>query len=158
MFGARVEGGCLESPAHILDDEEVYVFEGTDQEVLDQLLVRMPGLTDAMGVVDEYGDGSELMYGNWKNDDDVIARAEAGGEIHKVGSEVQNFVYVLDEEAVAEDIVKIWWFNEFGKIVWDNVAKIGESDLQGLRGAVMGGQGFVELVGEESQRGDLIRC
>jgi hypothetical protein len=155
--GARVEGGCLESPAHILDDAALYAFNGTDQEVLDQLLLRMPGLTDAMGIMDEFGDGSLLVYGSGKDDGDAIERAEKGGDIARVELEVQNFVYVVDQEALEKGIVKIWWFDEHGKIVWDNVARVPESDLCGMTGAMLDGQGFVDLVGEDSLRGDVIR-
>jgi hypothetical protein len=149
--GARVEGGCLGSPQHILDDVAIYAFGGSDQEILDRLLLRMPGLTDAMGVVDEYGDGSLLLYGSGKND------IETGIEIETVGLEVQNLVYVVDQEALEKGVVKIWWFDEVGTIVWDNVARVPESDLWGVRGAMLDGQGFVDLVGEESGRGDVIR-
>jgi hypothetical protein len=52
--------------------------------------------------------------------------------------------------------VKIWWFDEFGKIIWDSYAGIPDSDLDGLRGAIMDGQGFLEIVGEDGKRGDRI--
>jgi hypothetical protein len=67
---------------------------------------------------------------------------------------VQNVVYVVDDEAVRKNIVKVWWFDEFGKIVWDNIVEVPFSNLDGISGAMMDGQGFVDLVGEDSQRGD----
>jgi hypothetical protein len=155
--GAMAEVGCLESPAHVLDDAALYAFDGTDQEVLDQLLLRMPGLTDAMGITDEFGDGSLLRYGNGKNDGDAVERAETGGDIARVELEVQNCVYVVDQEALEKGMVKIWWFDEHGKIVWDNVARVPESDLCGARGAMLHGQGLVDLAGEDSLRGCVIR-
>ncbi|KAF2134919.1 hypothetical protein P153DRAFT_12612 [Dothidotthia symphoricarpi CBS 119687] len=159
-MGARAEVGCLESPDHVLDESSLYGFRGSDQEVLDQLLLRIPCLTDAHGVVDEYGDGSLLLYGSGQNDPGAIKHAEedeAFEEIRKLGLNVQNFVYVVDDEAVEKNLVKIWWFNEFGKIIWDNVSVAPYSDLSGMLGAIQDGQGFEELVGEESQRGDVIR-
>jgi hypothetical protein len=158
--GARADTGCLESLDHILDDPSLYSFTGSDQEILDQLLLRLPGLTDAHGVTDEFGDGSFLLYGSGQNDLEAMQQAEEDEEleeIRKVALNVQNFVYVVDEEAVEKNIVKIWWFNEFGKIIWDNVAVIPDSDLGGLLGAILDGQGFEELIGEDSQRGDVIR-
>jgi hypothetical protein len=158
--GARIEAGCLESPHHILDDASLYAFKGSHQQVLHQFLLRMPGLTDAQGIIDEYGDESLLLYGNGKNDPEAIERAEADDEyeeIKKVELDVQNLVYVVDDEAVQKSMIKIWWYDEFGKIIWDNIAKIPDSDLDGVLGAIMDGQGFVDLVGEDSQRGDVIR-
>jgi hypothetical protein len=154
--GARIEGGCLESPDQILDDASLYAFIGTDQEILDQLLLRVPSLTDANGIQDEYGDGSVLLYGNGKNDPEAIEQSQWEDEsgIRKVALDVQNVVYVVDDEAVRKNIVKAWWFDEFGKIVWDNIVEVPFSNLDGISGAMMDGQGFVDLVGEDSQRGD----
>jgi hypothetical protein len=159
--GARIEGGCLESPELILDNASLYAFEGSDQEVLDQLLLRLPGLTDAQGIVDDYGDGSVLMYGSGKNDPEAMERADADDvcrELRLVELDVQNFMYVVDDEAVERGLVKIWWYGEKGNIVWDNVAAMPDANLDGMLGAIMDGQGFVDLVGEESQRGDVIRA
>jgi hypothetical protein len=79
-------------------------------------------LTDAQGVIDEYGDGSFLLYGSGKNDPEAIEQIEAEEdeefkEVRKVGLNVQNFVYVVDDEAVEKNVVKIWWFDKFGKII-----------------------------------------
>jgi hypothetical protein len=159
--GARADVGCLEGPEHILDDASLYAFVGSDQQVLDQLLLRLPGLTDAKGVMDEYGDGSVLLYGSGKNDPEAIERAEKDDvcrELRLVELNVQNFVYVVDDEAVQKGLVKIWWFDERGNIVWDNVAALPNIDLDGMLGAILDGQDFVDLVGEDSQRGDVIRA
>jgi hypothetical protein len=154
--GVRVEGGCLESPNQILDNASLYAFIGTDQEILDQLLLRLPSLTDAKGIQDEYGDGNVLLYGNGKNDPEAIGQSQLDDEsgIETAALNVQNVVYVVDEEAVRKNIVKVWWFDEFGKIVWDNIVGIACSNLAGILGAMMDGQGFVDLVGDDSQRGD----
>ena len=157
--GARAEVGCLVSPDHVLDEPSLYGFKGSDQGVLDQLLLRFPGLTDAQGITDEYGDGSLLLYGSGQDDVEAIKRAEEDEEyeeVRKVALKVQNFVYVVDDEAVERKVVKIWWFDEFGKIIWDNIADPLESDLDGMLGAIMDGQGFAELVGEDSERGSVI--
>jgi hypothetical protein len=152
--GARADMGCLTDPNNVLDDLTRYAFTGTDQQILDQLLLRIPGLTDAKGVLDEYGDGSFLAYGSGKNDPDEIIRVE-GDELRTVALGIQNFVYVVDEEAVEKGIIKVWWFDEFGKIVWDNITTV-DADLSGILGGFMDGQGFVDVVGEESGRGDVI--
>jgi len=146
--------GCLTDPNNVLDNPALYAFTGTDQEVLGQLLLRIPGLTDAKGILDEYGDGSFLAYGSGKNDPDEIERAVDDG-LRTVAMEVQNFIYVVDQEAVEKDIIKVWWFDESGKIVWDNTTTI-DADLSGIIGSFMDGQGFVDVVGEDSQRGDMI--
>ena len=73
-----------------------------------------------------------------------------------MANRVQNYVYVADEEAIEKSRVKIWWFDEFGKIIWDSYAEIPDSDLDGLRGAMMDGQDFVEIVGEDGKRGGQI--
>jgi hypothetical protein len=62
LAGPEYEDGCVESLNHVLDDHSLYDFQGSEQGVLDQLLLCMPGLTDGSGVVDEYGDGSELVH------------------------------------------------------------------------------------------------
>jgi len=165
LSGANIEDGCVESLNHVLDDCALYDFHGLDQEVLDQLLLRIPGLTDGLGIMDEYGDGSELVYGSAIYQ---IEREEDGShvdrnitdqerfDIREVANRVQNYVYVADEEAVEKSRVKIWWFDEFGKIIWDSYAEIPDSDLDGLRGAMMDGQDFVEIVGEDGKRGGQI--
>lgn len=150
LAGAEYEGGCLESLTHVLDDRSLYELLGSKQEVLDQLLLRIPGLTDGSGITDEYGDGSELVYKS------AIYQSERKGDLRDVGNRVQNYVYVVDEEAIERSWVKIWWFDEFGQIIWHNHAKIPDSDLSGLYGAIMDGQGFLEIVGEDSKRGDRI--
>ncbi|KAF2872803.1 hypothetical protein BDV95DRAFT_398611 [Massariosphaeria phaeospora] len=149
-----------DSPNHVLDDASLYDFEGSDQDVLDQLLLRLPGLTDAFGIMDEYGDGSLLRYASGLDDPEAIERAEhveESVEIEKIALNIQNFVYVVDGEAVGKHIVKIWWFNEFGKIIWDNIALIPDTDLDGLLGAILDGQGFMDIVAETPQRGDVLR-
>jgi hypothetical protein len=150
LAGADYEGGCVESLNHVLDDHSLYDFQGSEQGVLDQLLLRMPGLTDGSGIMDEYGDGSELVHSS------AIYQSEREGDVRDVGNRVQNYVYVADEEAIEKSRVKIWWFDEFGEIVWDNYTEIPDSDLDGLRGASMDGQGFLEIVGEDGKRGDRI--
>jgi hypothetical protein len=144
----------------ILDDPSLYGFEGSDQEVLDQLLLRLPGLTDAQGITDEYGDGSVLLYGSAKNDPEAIEQIEAFEDeefkkVCKIGLNVQNFVYVVDDEAVEKNFVKVWWFDEFGKIIWDN-AMAPKSDLKRMLGPNLGRQTFEEMVGG-CQRGGVIR-
>jgi hypothetical protein len=152
--GAKVDMGCLTNPTNVLDDPALYAFQGTDQGVLDQLLLRIPGLTDNKGILDEYGDGTFLAYGSGKNDPDEIERAE-DDELRIVALEVQNFMYVVDDEAVEKGIIKVWWFDEFGKIIWDNTTTA-DVDLSGIIGGFMDGQGFVDVVGEDSERGDVI--
>jgi hypothetical protein len=166
LAGASYDGGCVESVDHVLDDASLYDFRGSDQEVLDQLLLRIPGLTDGSGIKDEYGDGSELVYGSAiyqskrerdeSEDTGDDKTNEESLDIRAVGNRVQNFVYVADEEAIGKSRAKIWWFDEFGKIVWDSYAEIPDSDLDGLHGAIMDGQDFVEIVGEDAKRGDRI--
>jgi hypothetical protein len=150
VAGAQHEGGCLETLTHVLDDRSLYKFSGSEQEILNQLLLRMPGLTDASGILDEYGDGSELVIGS------AVYQSKKEGDVRDVGNRVQNCVYVVDEEAIEKSWVKIWWFDEFGKIIWDNYAEIPDSDLDGLYGAILDGQGFPEIVGEDSKRCDRI--
>jgi hypothetical protein len=150
LAAAEYADGCVESLNHVLDDHSLYDFQGSEQGVLDQLLLRLPGLTDGLGIMDEYGDGSELVYGS------AIYQSEREGDVRDVGNHVQNYVYVADEEAIEKSRVKIWWFDEFGKIIWDSYAGIPDSDLDGLRGAIMDGQGFLEIVGEDGKRGDRI--
>jgi len=109
--------------------------------------------------MDEYGDGSVLLYGSLKNDPEAIERIEAFEdeefkEISKVGLNVQNFVYVVDDEAVEKNFVKVWWFDEFGKIIWDN-AMAPESDLKRMLGPNLGRQTFAEMIGDY-RRGDVI--
>ncbi|KAI8939183.1 hypothetical protein NX059_005016 [Plenodomus lindquistii] len=158
--GVRVEGSCLENSNHVLNDASLYAFIGTDQQVMDQLLLRLPGLTDSQGIQDEYGDGSLLLYGNGKNDAEAIEKSESGDErqVKTVALNVQNFVYAVDDEAEENNIIKVWWFDGFGKIVWDNIADVPESNLDGILGAIMNGQGFADLVGEDSQRGDVVQA
>jgi hypothetical protein len=150
LAGAEYEGGCVEYLNHVLDDHSLYDLQGSEQEVLDQLLLRMPGLTDGSGIMDEYGDGSELVYRS------AIYKSEREGEVRDVGNRVQNYVYVVDKEAIEKSRVKTCWFNEFGEIIWDNYAVIPDSGLDGLRGAIMDGQVFLEIFGEDSKRGDRI--
>jgi len=166
LSGANIEDGCVESLDHVLDNHVLYEFHGLDQEVLDQLLLRIPGLTDGLGILDEYGDGSKLIYGSaiYQTDMEGDESHCANGidtdqelcDIREVANRVQNYVYVADEEAIEKSRVKIWWFDEFGKIIWDSYAEIPDSDLDGLRGAMMDGQDFVEIVGEDGKRGDQI--
>jgi hypothetical protein len=158
IVGARVEGGCLESAGQILDDPSIYALCGTNQDVLDQVLFRLPGLTDAKGILDEYGDGSLLLYGSGKNHPDIgrSGSEDEDKKLKNIALDVQNLIYVVNEEVVQKGIVKTWWFNEFGKIIWDNVAVFPDSDLDRILGAIMDGQGFVDVVGEGSKRGAVI--
>jgi hypothetical protein len=94
LAGAEYEGGCVESLNHVLDDHLLYDLQGSEQGVLDQLLLRMPGLTNGSGIMDEYGDGSELVYGS------TIYQSEREGDVRDLGNRVQNYVYVADEEAI----------------------------------------------------------
>jgi hypothetical protein len=89
------------------------------------------------------------LYGTLKEDEEFE-------HVRKVGLKVQNLLYVVDYEAVERDIVKIRWFDEFGKIIWDNLVVTSESDFDVIPGRMMDGQGFAELVGENSKRGDEI--
>lgn len=62
LASAEYEGGCLKSLTHVPDDHSLYELLGSKQEVLNQLLLRMSGLTDGPGNMDEYRDGGELVY------------------------------------------------------------------------------------------------
>jgi len=80
LSGANIEDGCVESLDHVLDNHALCDFHGSDQAVLDQLLLRIPGLTDGLGILDEYGDGSKLVYGSAIYQTDM-----EGDESHRTG-------------------------------------------------------------------------
>jgi hypothetical protein len=149
--GIRVSDMALESEGHILDDELLYGFEGTDQEVLDQLFLRIPGLTDAGGVLDEYGDGTLLVGGRGSRS----PPNPRNSEIEQAEEQIENFIYVVDKEALEKNVVKVWWYDEFGKIVWDNIVEAKSSNLDGVMGAIMDGQGFGDWIEEGSARGEV---
>lgn len=144
-----------------LDDPTCYDFDDGSEDSWRRVLVRVPGITDFGGIIDENGDGSDLQYKTGQNDEYLVAQAEEEREdwrdLAVAELKTQAGLYLLDREAIESGLVKILWLDEHGNVAWDNRLDPITSDLEGLMGALMNSTSLVELTNYDGTRGAMIK-
>jgi hypothetical protein len=141
------EGYGLSNIASELDDSSLYNFAADWKRVL----IRLPEFCDycAGSVSEDYDEWEEFVEGNSEM-----------GELEKISRRISSVVYVVDEEAIRERLVKVMWLDYHGNCVWDNKSK--PEDLESLRAGLIGGGSLYEMVEESGlnvlspARGDIL--
>ena len=122
-------------PDMVLDDAELYEFGNS----WDRILTRIPMLPDVnQWSTEEDYLVSESLGSHGDNEDDDEIQLQRASEITVM------VLYVIDEEAIYEDLVKIKWLGSHGQCVWEN--KIAPASLADFRGSLMGGTQPAEAV------------
>lgn len=117
----------------VLDDSSIYNFS------LDwsKILTRIPMLCD-------------FIQGSVLEDCEVWEQHETGegeqSELERASVHAHTLVYVVDEEAIKERVVKLMWLDSHGNRVWDN--KMNPESLSSLQGALAGSVSLYEEVEE----------
>jgi hypothetical protein len=156
-----VPGWCI-GWNKILDDPTRYDFDDGSEDSWRRVLVRVPGITDFSGIIDENGDGTDLQYKTGQNDEYLVEQAEEESEedwrdLAIAELKIQAGLYVLDREAIESGLVKILWLDEHGNIAWDNRLNPFTSDLEGVMGALLNHTSLVDLTNGDGTSGALIR-
>ncbi|KAJ6139158.1 hypothetical protein N7471_005644 [Penicillium samsonianum] len=134
-----------------LDDSNRYAFDDWRQ-----ILVRVPGITDFMGIDNERG---VLKYRSCQNDDEIRAQCEELEDeedraLALKELEFQVVVYLLDREAIETGLIKMLWLGEHGNSIWEN--RVHPYTVERLAAAFLGATRLSEMSGEGSGRGSLI--
>lgn len=114
-----------------------------------EVLLRMPSLVDTIqGTVEEdYEDAlpwSDEHYDTYEE-----------GSVDRASVECVNIIYVIDEEALREQLVKMKWLNWRGKSVWE--WKIRPESMASMAGALANGLLLYDFVNSDDARwGDVI--
>ena len=128
-----VDGYALTDNPYILDNSSLYD-SGSDWM---KILSKIPSLCD-------------FISGSVSEDYDVWDEHEAGeremSELERISCRFYTVVYVVDEEAIKEHLVKIMWLDSHGNCLWDN--KMKPDGLTGMHGALSGGGSLYEMVEE----------
>lgn len=131
---------------HILDNEALYGhLQGEDWN---RILLRLPSIPDVVFGDQEWFDFGDPPQQEWQR---------SGYEAY---IKERTLVYLYDEQALREKLVKVMWLDLHGNCVWEN--KITPDYMFDLRGLLLQGSGLWEILGmtedpEDWIRGALIR-
>jgi hypothetical protein len=121
---------------NILDDEALYGGLAGDWR---QIYFRVPSLPDVVRI-----------YGDPDPPDDTIPddqcnepEEEYQRPLYEAERLERNFLYLLDEEALREKVVKVMWLDVHGKCVWDFKIR----DLDDFQGPLHRGLFVSEIIG-----------
>ncbi|RLL93600.1 hypothetical protein CFD26_102089 [Aspergillus turcosus] len=161
MKGRSDVPGWGVSENKILDDPTRYNFDDGSKDSWRRVLVRVPGITDFHGIIDQNGDGSDLQYKSGQNDEFMVAQAEEESEedwrdLARAELKIQAGLYLLDREAIESGFIKTLWLDEHGDVAWDNRLDPFTSNLDGLTMALLSATSLVELTNYDGTRGALI--
>ncbi|KAJ6133525.1 hypothetical protein N7471_008740 [Penicillium samsonianum] len=139
-----------------LDDSNRYAFDDGTPDHWRQVLVRVPGITDFIGIDDERG---VLKYRSCLNDDEIRAQYEALDDEEErtlalKELEFQVVVYLLDREAIETGLIKMLWLDEHGNSAWEN--RVDSCSVETLAVAFLRATQLSEMPGGSSGRGSLI--
>ncbi|KAJ5773038.1 hypothetical protein N7457_007934 [Penicillium paradoxum] len=137
-----------------LDDSSRYAFDDGTPDHWRQVLTRVPGITDLMGIDEERG---FLEYRSCQNIDEVRAQCEEleneeDRSLALKELEFQVVVYLLDREAIETGLIKMLWLDEHSCCIWDN--RIHPDTVEWLAVAFLGATRLSEM--NSSGRGSLI--
>ncbi|KAJ5430990.1 hypothetical protein N7445_008722 [Penicillium cf. griseofulvum] len=140
-----------------LDDSNRYAFDDGTPDHWRQVLVRVPGITDFMGIDDERG---VPKYQSCQNDDEIRAQCEEledekGRVLALKELEFQVVVYLLDRGAIETGLIKMLWLDKYGSSAWEN--QVHPYTVERLAAALLGATRLSEMSGGSSGRGSLIR-
>lgn len=127
----------------ILDDAGRYdaAMIGKDiDDVVTTLIRRIPGFCDGLqgSVIEDYDGWDFMRAGDGEGEDEKETPLESASR------RAAGLVYLADEEAVEEHVVKLLWPDVHGRCVWRN--KTRPEELMGLTGAFIGGYFLAEAV------------
>ncbi|OQE39092.1 hypothetical protein PENCOP_c007G03819 [Penicillium coprophilum] len=139
-----------------LDDNTRYAFDDGSPDCWRQVLVRVPGITDFMGID---SDRDALQYRSGQNEDELRAqREELEDEGYRTLAlkqlEFQAVIYLLNREAIKTGLVKMLWLDEHDYSAWKN--RVAPSCLGALAGAFLSCIQLDEITGGTSGRGSMI--
>lgn len=122
----------------VLDDVGRYdaAVVGADVDgLVAALMEKIPGFCDGLqgSVVEDYED-----WGGGGGEEEEETALESASR------RAAGLVYLVDEEAVEDYVVKLLWLDVHGRCVWRN--KVLPGELMGLSGAFKGGYSLSEAV------------
>jgi hypothetical protein len=125
---------------HMFDDAGLYDYG----EKWDKVLERMPSLCDRW---------IDVEKPEW-NDDSRPEPADPKFELYEAARREVVVVYLLDRQALMEELITVMWLDSHGECVW--WCRMGADDLQGLTGlfSTTGGlSGMLELADMDHEGG-----
>jgi len=119
----------------ILDDEAIYSELAGDWR---RIFFRVPSIAD---VVQIYGDPDledvEMLDSDWGEPEEEYQRP-----VHEAQKQEKGLIYLLDEEALREKVVKVMWLGKCGNCVWDFKVR----DLWEFQGPLKRGLSILEII------------
>ncbi|KFY30661.1 hypothetical protein V493_01761 [Pseudogymnoascus sp. VKM F-4281 (FW-2241)] len=121
----------------ILDDKAIYGHFATDWA---QILLRVPSLPDSVQYLGDADFASIVIpEEGWDEPEEEYQRT-----VHEATKVVATMMYLADEEALRENVVKLMWLDSHGNCVWDN--KLRPEDIPVFEGPLESGFSLSELV------------
>ena len=107
------------------------------------VLLQIPSIIDA-----EQDDKKQ------KETNDKLVPGSEPGTLEEASAQNSTLIYLVDQEALDEGLVKIKWLGQYGQCIWEN--KIVPELLMGFREALEKGASLAELVGDMTENGATI--
>lgn len=118
----------------VLDNVALYDFGSDRAEIVKRIVRRILSLCDVYwaSVVEDY--------------DLFLEGEEVGGrdELEEASLRARSAVCVVDEGAIREKMIKVFWLGAHGECLWHNEVEPGE--IEGMCGTFRGGYSLVEGV------------
>jgi hypothetical protein len=74
---------------------------------------------------------------------------------------MKTLLYLIDEEALRQKVIKLLWLDRHGNCIWNNTIRL--ENIDALKGSIMQGYTLAEIVGHNAladdafwERGSLI--
>ncbi|KPM43206.1 hypothetical protein AK830_g3332 [Neonectria ditissima] len=128
-------GGAVAGEIYILEDASLYD-AGPDYDrdrILDMIMTRMPSLSEGYPTPEVIREKERQLTG-----EEDLSKLN----IASISAEV--LIYVLDAEAIQENLVKLMWIDCYGKSRWNN--KMRPEMMEPMRGMFLGGFSLEEAV------------
>jgi hypothetical protein len=142
-------------PSNVFDDEERYAELASDWR---GILRKVPSIPDAFQVL---GD-PDVEIPDRTNDDWEEAPEERQTDLYEAQKRMATLLYLIDEEALRQKVIKLLWLDRHGNCIWNNTIR--PENIDALKGPIMQGYTLAEIVGHNAladdafwERGSLIR-
>jgi hypothetical protein len=141
-------------PSNIFDDEERYAELASDWR---GILRKVPSIPDAFQML---GD-PDVEIPDRTNDDWEEAPEERQTNLYEAQKPMETLLYLIDEEALRQNVIKLLWLDRHGNCIWNNTIR--PENIDALKGPIMQGYTLAEIDGHNAladdafwERGSLI--
>ena len=122
-------------PSEVLDDEAMYSDLAGDWR---QIFLQVPSIPDVVQILgDPDLEDVAIPDDEWGEPEEEYQRP-----VHEAQKREETLIYLLDEEALREQVVKVMWLDKHGNCVWDFKVR----DLVEFQGPLKRGLFLTEII------------